>query len=93
MKITRTITALDLVCELDVCGLGLAVGSPRAVTPRLIKVVVMEPDAARAVSDAGHKHNARGKLRGSGSEQLVSVVRRGESGLGGSCRIRSQSRL
>ena len=69
MKIARTITALDLVCEPDVWDLSLAVGSPRAVTPRLVKVVVMEPDAARAMSDAGHRHDARGKLRGSGSEQ------------------------
>jgi len=69
MKLAQTITALDLVCESDVCSLSLAVGSPQAVTPRLVEVVVVEPDAARAVSDAGHGRDARGELRGSGSEQ------------------------
>ena len=73
MKIARTIMALDIVCEPDFCGLGLAVGSPRAVILRLVKVVVMRPDAARAVSDAGHRRDARGNARESNSI-LINVI-------------------
>lgn len=68
MQSLAAIPPLDLVREVDVCGLGLSVRGPGAVAT-ILEVVVPELDACGAMTHGGEGDDAGAEVLGGGGEE------------------------
>ena len=71
MQVLAAIAPLDLIGEVDVGGLGLAVGYEGLVAIWLVESQVVEVDAVSAVAGGRDAHDARWEVSCCGFEECV----------------------
>ena len=69
VQILLAVTAVEFVGEVDVCGLGLGIGEPGVVEAGSVETVIVDVDAAVAVTRRTHRDDAGGEFRGGGGEE------------------------